>query len=280
MPVCTYHFQATPNPPKTKNTSGEINGVTFETISLKQFPLANLPLFIFLAFLAEILGTVGGFGSSLFFVPIASYFLDFQSVLGITALFHVSSNLSKIAFFRKGFDKKLIASIGIPAVAFVIVGAYFSKSIDVKILELSLSIFLIVVSLILLIFRNFELKPTLPNSIGGGVFSGLIAGLVGTGGSIRGMVLSAYNLRMEVFIATSAIIDLGIDASRSVVYFFNGYVHKGDLYLIPILLVVSVAGTFVGKKILTKVSERVFKVLVLILILATGVVTLTKMILS
>jgi uncharacterized membrane protein YfcA len=62
--------------------------------------LENLYLFILLALLAEIAGTVGGFGSSLFFVPIASYFLDFHSVLGITALFHVSSNLSKIAFFR------------------------------------------------------------------------------------------------------------------------------------------------------------------------------------
>jgi uncharacterized membrane protein YfcA len=242
--------------------------------------LENLPLFILLALLAEILGTVGGFGSSLFFVPIASYFLDFHSVLGITALFHVSSNLSKIAFFRKGFDKKLIVSIGIPAVSFVIVGALLSKSIETKMLEVSLAIFLIIVSLILLMFRNLELKPTLSNSIGGGIFSGLIAGLLGTGGAIRGMVLTAYNLKMEVFIATSAIIDLGIDSSRSVVYYLNGYVHKDDLYLIPILLIVSVVGTFTGKKILTRVSEKQFKSIVLILVMLTGIVTLSKIIMK
>jgi hypothetical protein len=240
--------------------------------------LENLPFFILLAFIAEILGTVGGFGSSLFFVPIASYFLDFHSVLGITALFHVSSNLAKIAFFRNGFDKKLIISLGIPAVSFVIVGAFLSKFIDTKILELSLAVFLIVVSLILLLFRNLELKPTLYNSIGGGIFSGLIAGMLGTGGAIRGMVLAAYNLKIEVFIATSAIIDLGIDSSRSVIYYFNGFVHKDDLYLIPILLIVSVVGTFVGKKILNKISEKQFKSLVLILILLTGIVTLSKII--
>jgi len=242
--------------------------------------LENLPLFILLALLAEILGTVGGFGSSLFFVPIASYFLDFHSVLGITALFHVSSNLSKIAFFRKGFEKKLLISIGIPAVSFVIVGAFLSKFIDTKILEFSLAIFLIVVSLILLIFKNFELKPTLSNSIGGGIFSGLIAGLLGTGGAIRGIVLTAYNLKMEVFIATSAIIDLGIDSSRSVVYYLNGYVHKDDLYLIPILLIVSVVGTYTGKKILTRVSEKQFKSIVLILVMLTGIVTLSKIIMK
>lgn len=233
-----------------------------------------------LALLAEILGTVGGFGSSLFFIPIASYFLDFHSVLGITALFHVSSNLAKIALFRKGFDKKLVISIGIPAVVFVIVGAFLSKFIETKILEISLAIFLIVVSLTLLIFKKITVKPTLSNSIMGGTFSGLIAGLLGTGGAIRGITLAAYNLKTEVFIATSAIIDLAIDSSRSVVYSLNGYVHEHDLYLIPILLIVSIAGTFIGKKILTKISEQQFKSIVLILVLLTGILTLSKVVLK
>jgi len=238
--------------------------------------MEHLPLFILLALLAEILGTVGGFGSSMFFVPIASYFLDFYSVLGITAVFHVSSNIAKIGFFRSGFDKRLLVSIGIPAVLFVIAGAYLSKYIETKYLEISLAVFLIVVSLILLIFKNISMKPTLPNSIGGGIFSGFIAGLLGTGGAIRGMTLAAYNLRTEVFIATSAIIDLAIDLSRSVVYSLNGYVHQHDLYLIPILLVVSIAGTFIGKKILSHVSDSQFKSIVLILISITGIVTFIK----
>ncbi len=235
-------------------------------------------MFILLALLAEILGTVGGFGSSLFFVPIASYFLDFHSVLGITALFHVSSNLTKIAFFRKGFDKRLIFTIGIPAVLFVIAGAFLGKFIETKILEISLAIFLIVVSLVLLIFKKLTVKPTLSNSIIGGTISGLVAGLLGTGGAIRGITLSAFNLRMEVFIATHAIIDLGIDSSRSVVYWFNGYIHKDDFYLIPILFLVSIMGTFIGKKILTRISEKQFKSIVLILILFTGIITLFKVI--
>jgi len=242
--------------------------------------LENLVLFLFLALLAEILGTVGGFGSSLFFVPIASYFLDFHSVLGVTALFHVSSNLAKIFLFRKGFDKKLIITIGIPAVIFVIIGALLSKMIETRILEILLSLFLIIVSLSFLIFKKLVLKPTLPNSIGGGIFSGLIAGLLGTGGAIRGMTLAAYDLKIDVFIATSAIIDLAIDSSRSVVYYFNGYIHKDILYLIPILLLVSITGTYIGKKILLRMSEKQFKSIVLILILITGIITFVKIVLN
>lgn len=240
--------------------------------------LDNLILFILLSLVAEILGTVGGFGSSLFFIPIAGYFFDFHSVLGITGLFHVSSNITKIFFFRKGYDKKLLLTIGLPAVVFVIIGAYVSKFIDSKILEIGLSAFLIITSLTLLIFKHLALKPNLKNSITGGVLSGFIAGVLGTGGAIRGITLAAFALKTEVFIATSAIIDLVIDASRSAVYYFNGFIHKDDLYLIPILVIVSIVGTFIGKKILNLMSEDQFKKVVLILVLITGIAALVKVV--
>lgn len=186
----------------------------------------SLVYFILLALLAEILGTVGGFGSSLFFVPIASYFLDFHSVLGIIAMFHVLSNITKIGFSHKGFDKKLIINLGIPAVLFVVIGAYLSKFVAAKWLEIGLAVFLITLSLILLIFKKLIIKPTALNSVSGGILSGFIAGLIGTGGAIRGITLAAFNLKTEMFIATSAIIDLEIDSSRTVVYGLNGFIHK------------------------------------------------------
>lgn len=232
-----------------------------------------LVYFILLALLAEILGTVGGFGSSLFFVPIASYFLDFHSVLGVTAMFHVFSNLTKIGFFRHGVDKKLLVNLGIPAVIFVVLGAYLSRFIDSKWLEMGLAVFLIGLSLVFLIFKNIVIKPTTLNSVSGGIASGFIAGLIGTGGAIRGMTLAAFNLKMQVFIATSAVIDLAIDGSRTVVYGLNGFIHKDDLYLIPILFVVSIIGTYIGKRILEKMSEKQFKKIVLVLILITGMIT-------
>ena len=84
-------------------------------------------LFLLLALLAEIIGTVGGFGSSVFFVPIGNFYFDFHSVLGLTAVFHLSSNLSKMVLFRQGLDKKLLLYIGLPSALFVILGGLLSK---------------------------------------------------------------------------------------------------------------------------------------------------------
>ena len=233
-------------------------------------------LFLLLALLAEIIGTMGGFGSSLLFVPIASNFLDFQSVLGITAIFHVVSNLSKIAMFRKGIDRNLLIYLGIPAVIFVFIGAFLSKYMVTTKLEIGLAIFLIVTSVYMLIFKEIHILPSKRNSVIGGVFSGGVAGLIGTGGAIRGITLAAFSLNTEAFIATSAIIDFGVDSTRGIVYWMNGFVHPHDLYLVPFLFVIGIAGTYVGKRLLVFVSEQKFKVFVLILIFITGVSTLLK----
>lgn len=236
----------------------------------------NLVYFVLLALVAEVLGTVGGFGSSLFFVPIAGFFFDFHSVLGITALFHVSSNLSKIALFRKSVDRRIIIAMGVPAVLCVIVGALASKYVATRQLELALSVFLIVLSVVLLLKKDLKLAPTVGLSVAGGGISGFLAGLVGTGGAVRGIVLASFGLSAEVFIVTSAMIDMAIDSSRAVVYYFNGFVHKDDMYLIPILLAVSIAGTYGGKLLLKFIPEQWFRRVVLLLVLTTGIITLVK----
>lgn len=236
----------------------------------------QLILFFGLALVAEVLGTLGGFGSSLFFVPIASYFLDFQSVLGITALFHVVSNLTHIAWFRKGFDRRLIIEMGIPAVVFVVLGAWLSQFANPEHLEGLLGGFLIVISLYLLLVPNQNLTPGPKTAILGGGISGFLAGIVGTGGAIRGLVLASFQLSKEAFISTSAWIDLGIDFSRSLVYFSNGYIHSKVVVMIPMLLVASIIGTGIGKWALNFVSDTQFRYGVLALILAIGIITVVR----
>ena len=235
-----------------------------------------LPIFIILSLLAEVLGTIGGFGSSVYFVPMANFFFDFQSVLGITALYHLSSNISKIAFFKKGFDKKIVLTLGIPAILFVSIGAYLSQFFDPKILTYVLGFFLIALSLLFLINKQLKVNAKTSNAIIGGSLSGLSAGFLGTGGAIRGITLAAFKMNKDKFIATSAIIDLGVDFSRTIVYYYNGYMHKHDLYLVPILIGVSIVGTYIGKRILNKVSQEQFRTFVLVLILIIGVVSVVS----
>lgn len=228
-------------------------------------------LFLALAFVSEIIGTVSGFGSSILFVPMASVFFDFKTVLGITAVFHVFSNLSKIFLFRKGIDKSIVLKLGIPAVIFVILGALLTAVVPVKQLELGMNIILVILAIYLIFNFNKKLEMSNRNLYLGGVLSGLLAGLVGTGGAIRGLTLTAFNLTKEVFIATSALIDLGVDLSRAVVYVSQGYFLKEFLILIPFLMLIGFSGSYIGKVILRYTSDLVFRYIVLIVIIGTSI---------
>ncbi len=73
-------------------------------------------LFLALLFFAEVLGTIGGFGSSMLVMPLAGSFLPFDQALGLTAVFHVFSNAAKIILFRQGVDRRLLVWLGVPAV--------------------------------------------------------------------------------------------------------------------------------------------------------------------
>jgi uncharacterized membrane protein YfcA len=228
-------------------------------------------LFFLLALLAEIIGTISGFGSSILFVPLATIFIDFKLVLGITAVFHVFSNLSKIVLFKKGINKEIAIKLGIPAVLFVVLGAYLTQVIPLKEIELSMNLLILGLTLFLISGAGKKIQQTNFNLYTGGVISGFLAGLIGTGGAIRGITLAAFGLEKDVFIATSALIDLGVDSSRAVVYILQGYFLQEHLILIPFLVVIAVVGSYLGKRVLAYIPEKYFHFVVLGVIAAISV---------
>jgi len=232
----------------------------------------NYYLFFFLALLAEIIGTVSGFGSSILFVPIASMFIDFKLVLGITAVYHIFSNISKIFLFQNGLNKKIALRLGIPAIIFVIIGAFLTNYISQKEIELGMNFIILLMAFYLISGKANQLKQTNTNLYSGGLISGFLAGLIGTGGAIRGITLAAFNLEKNTFIATSALIDFGVDTSRAIVYIYNGYFQSKHLILIPFLIIISIIGTYIGKLLLTKISDQIFKYIVLGLIISMSII--------
>lgn len=236
--------------------------------------------FFSLTFLCEILGTISGFGSSVLFVPLASLFFDFREVLAITALYHVFSNLSKIGIFYKSIDKDLALKMGLPAVLFVSLGAWLSQFVNAQLFQTILNVFLILLCLFIWINNSIVLKPTTGTYIISGASSGFLAGIVGTGGAVRGFTLAALNIEKETFVATSAMIDMGVDTSRAIVYFTNDYFQKFMYGLVPGLLIISLLGSYIGKKILSQIPEEKFKNMVLFFIMGLSIYQLADVLMS
>lgn len=234
------------------------------------------PLFLSLLLLAEVLGTIGGFGSSMLVMPLAGWFLPFDQALGLTAVFHVFSNAAKILLFRQGVDRRLLLWLGVPAVVGVIIGARVTVQLDERLLSVVLGSLLVLMGLGLLVKEEWKLRATRGNAVAGGAISGFIAGVAGTGGAVRGITLAAFALEKSAFVSTSAWIDMGVDLSRSVVYASNGFVTRDVLLYLPAMAAISVLGSWFGKLALERMEQGQFRRVVLALVIVMGAVSLAQ----
>ncbi len=233
-------------------------------------------LFFLIALLSEVVGTVAGFGSSVFFVPLAGFFFDFHQVLALTSILHVFSNTAKLVFFGKHVRFQLLLLLGIPSIAGVIIGAYRSTRLTLKFDQLILGLFLISFSLFLLRNPSARIAATKLNAISAGGLAGFSAGLIGTGGALRGLALAAFDLQKGVFVATSAGIDSGVDFSRMIIYLRNGYLAPNSLVYILGLLVIAFVGSYLGKVTLRHIDQKYFRQIVLGFVLLIGLITLGR----
>jgi len=228
-------------------------------------------LFFLAAFASEVIGTMAGFGSSTVFLPLALLFVDFQIALVLVAFLHIFGNIGRISFFRHGLDKALIIKFGIPSVILTIIGALLVSHIPQDILKGLLGIFLIAYASYSLWKENFSVSPTTTNAIIGGGLSGFLAGLIGTGGALRGAFLTGFKLSKEKYIATAAAIALAVDLTRIPVYISEGFLKSEYYWYLPILLVIAFAGSFTGKIIVKRIPQKQFRKFVLIAIFLIGI---------
>lgn len=228
-------------------------------------------LFFLTAYAAEIVGSTAGFGSSTVLQPVALLFFDFKTALLLVALFHIFGNISRFSFFRKSLNVRMLKIFGIPAVIATFIGAVLVSYTSIAVLKGLLGIFLVLYSVISLWKEKFKAKPTPFNAAIGGISSGFLAGLIGTGGALRGAFLNAFGIPKEQYIATAALIALAVDVTRIPLYFAQGFLKPELFWYIPALFVVALLGSATGKQIVSRIPQKIFRKIVLYALIGAGI---------
>jgi uncharacterized protein len=228
-------------------------------------------LFFISALIAEIIGTMAGFGSSTIFLPLALLFVDFKTAIILVAIFHLFGNLSRIILFRQGFDKRIVLQFGVPSILLSLLGALMIGVLPQPILKLILGIFLITTSASFLIKPGLRIPANISTFIAGGSVTGFITALVGTGGALRATLLQGFNIEKIKYIATAATIALATDATRIPVYISQGFLTEQYILYIPILFGIALAGSFVGRRVVKRINQELFRKIVLVAIIFVSI---------
>lgn len=233
--------------------------------------------FVVAGFLSEILGTLSGFGSSTFFVPIAQMLESFHLVLVLTALLHSFGNLSRIYYFRDYLQKDLFIKYATPSILLSGLGALLTSFVPTSLLIRLLGVALILISS-LAFFRKKESRSTKLSNMSVPLLglSGFLTGLLGTGGAIRGLALASLHIEKNLFIALSSSVDLGGDLLRLTIYISQGFMDWSQWYYIPWLAIAAWAGAKAGHRLVKQIPQKLFLKIVTVFVFLSGLGLLLK----
>jgi uncharacterized membrane protein YfcA len=147
---------------------------------------------------------------------------------------------------------------------------FFDKKIDVILVKFLISILLIIFAIIDLTPQIKDLHFDKKHLPVGGFLSGFFGGLSGNQGALRSAFLVKHGLEKSIFVSTTVAISSLVDITRLSVYSTNFLnLNYSDFYQLGFFSVVSaVAGSFIGNRLLKKVTiEQIKKIVALLLIL-------------
>ena len=229
------------------------------------------PLFLVSAFLSEIIGSYVGFGASTILLPIAIFIMPVKEAIVLVGIFHLFGTGARALFYVRKINLKIVVLFGLPSLLFSYLGATFLSVVDTSILTKF-------VGLILIFFGTYNFlreKIRLPRSnfllISGGSLVGFLAGIVGTAGAIRGALLTSWGLSPQVYLGTGAIVGLGADLTRVIVYVNSGLASFIDNRTVLILTSVALLGTFIGRTMVIKTSKVLFSKIIFVALIIAGV---------
>lgn len=241
------------------------------------------------AFLIAILTFFSGFGLGTILTPVFMIFFPVDLAIALTGVVHFFNNIFKLFLLGKNADRQVLIRFGIPAVIAAFAGAWLLLQItdlqplfDYSIGEKKFEIYPVkfIIAVLLIIFALMDLIPFFSKmQFGkdklpvGGALSGFFGGLSGNQGALRTAFLIKAGLSKEAFIGTAVVVSTFVDFTRLSVYAtrFSKAGLGENVLLVFCATLAGIAGSYVGNKLLKKITLKFIQTLVAIMLIILSV---------
>ncbi|MEY3799640.1 MAG: hypothetical protein RLZZ406_941 [Pseudomonadota bacterium] len=224
----------------------------------------------FLGLGAGVLGGVIGFGTTIILMPALVYFYGPIQAIPVVALVATVANLSRIILWWSVINWKVCFVYSITAIPAVILGVNTLVTLNDRLVEITLGLFLILLIPIRRWMRqkNFYLKLWQMSLVGAGI--GYLTGIVATTGAINTPFFLAFGLSKGAFLGTEAASTLSILFTKGITFHQLGFLNTTAI--IQGLLIGScvLVGSIFSKKIVLALPEKKFLLLMELVMLISG----------
>ena len=226
-----------------------------------------------LSMVANIVGTISGFGVSTIMTPILLFFLPFPETILLVCIIHWFHDVWKMGFFWHGIDWKLFLYFGVPTIVATFFGALLVSPEQSALLSALLGLFLIGSVVLMYLLPYLTLPYNWVTSMVGGLLSGFFAGIFGIRGAVRSVFLAAFDLHKATFIGTTGAISLLLDSTRFTTYFFVKGLRLESVpyWSLAFFVAASFVGSYIGYLIVDKIPQKHFRLVVAAFLLLVGI---------
>ncbi len=222
-------------------------------------------LFLLIVLLGSILSSTFGIGSGIIIIPIAASFFPMQYTISLCAVYFITGAISKLIVFRKYIVWEPVLYLWLGAIPAVIIGANLMAIVKTEVLEKILAI--VIILYVISGFVNFKLKTTLKAMPIIGALYGFFAGIIGSGGVITAALFTSIGQTKEKFIASMALSAILINIIKVIIYARYNFLDVSQAPMFAGLAIAAFAGAFIGKYSVKKISNEIFRMVILIILL-------------
>jgi len=222
------------------------------------------------ALVGSIVGGVAGFGGGLILLPVVAWVVGIRAaapVLTVTMLF---GNLSRIWWSRHEVDVRVVKRYLAGAVPATFMGVMLYAGTPSTWLGRIIGLFMIAAIPLRRAMLASRIEVRLRHFAVLGGLTGALSALVVTTGPFITPFFLAYGLRRGAFVGTEAVCALGMHVSRSVAFARYALLGWETVALGCLLGSTMFAGAWIGRRLLDRISDRVFLILIEVLLLVSG----------
>lgn len=227
-----------------------------------------------MAFLAATLAAVTGFGGAAVLLPVLVGAFGIRAAVPILTVAQLIGNGSRVWFNRSQVRWNVVGWFALGGIPAALIGGYLFAAAPLTGLTRLLGAFLLLV----VVWRH--LRPTIratfssPVFIGIGAGSSFISALLGSVGPVMAPFFLAYGLVKGAYIGTEALSTVVMHVFKLIAYRQKAVLSVQDCLVGLALGPAMVAGSYLGKRIVDRVPERVFVWLIEAVLVVAGLVFL------
>lgn len=230
----------------------------------------------FTALIAATLAAVTGFGGAAVLLPVLVLLFGARAAIPILTVAQLIGNGSRVWFNRRELDWPVVGWFALGGVPMALVGGWLFAVAPLQFLVRLLGAFLLLV----VVWRHLRPHRAAPFPApwfaGIGAGASFLSALLGSVGPIMAPFFLAFGLVKGAYIGTEAMSTVVMHVTKLIAYRQASILTAPDMLIGLALGPLMILGSFLGKRILDRLPERIFVFLIEAVLVTAGLLFLVR----